>query len=408
VIALVLSYLVLLWVVASAASRAQGFWAFLAGLLALGAALPAFRRGRRGPVYAVYLGALILATLSLSLEAILRVAPGVLSGHVANVAYTGYHWQQGGIYVLDEHEGPSMRPGVHRSTYWAGRWWEHDANADGYRGPAVDRADAVFLGDSMVYGHGVGPAETLPARFAARTGLAVANLGQQGTCQVQSWLRLERLGLRLRPRVVFASSHFTDVPEAAQWYTPEELERFLASPVGSPYRPLAREEYRPRPFWDPVSFWARHVSLPFRSGGIAGAVGRALRGRAPGLGAGAAAAWTRPSEAEIDAPWGAASPGAPPADALGWSVHVRALREIERLCDGAGARLVLFDLGYPRGFSRAVEALAGELGAEYSPAGRVALEQALAGRPIYLENDGHWTAEGNDVVAAELARALSP
>jgi hypothetical protein len=289
--------------------------------------------------------------------------------------------------------------------YWAGHWWEHDANADGYRGPAVARADAVFLGDSMVYGHGVGPADTLPARFAARTGRAVANLGQQGTCQLQSWLRLERIGLRLRPATVFASSHFTDVAEATQWYPAEELERFLASPLESPYWPLAREEYRPRPGWDPVSFWARHVSLPLRCGGLSGAVFRALRGRAPAGGSSAAGSWRLPSSADIEAPFTAASPEAAPADALGWRVHVRAIREIKRLCDGAGARLVLFDLGYPRGFSRAVEALAVELGVEYSPAGRVALEEALAGRPVYLVDDGHWTAEGNDVVAAELARS---
>ena len=405
-VALVLSYLALVFIVASAVSRGQGFWVFVAGALALCAVLPAFRRGRRRPLYALWLAALIAAVLGLALEALLHLAPGVLSGHVANVAYTGYHWQRGGIYELDDHAGPLMLPGVRRSMYWAGHWWEHDANTDGYRGPAVARADAAFLGDSMVYGHGVGPDETLPAHFASRTGQAVANLGQQGTCQVQSWLRLERIGLRLRPAIVFASSHFTDVGEATQWYPPEELERFLASPLESPYRPLAREEYRPPPPWDPVSFWARHVSLPLRCGGISGAVVRALRGRAPGAGSSAAGYWRRPSSAEIETPFTAASPDAAPADALGWRVHVRAIRQVKRLCDGAGARLVLFDLGYPHGFSRAVEALAAELGVEYSPAGRAALDRALAGRPVYLVDDGHWTSEGNDIVAAELARSL--
>jgi hypothetical protein len=300
-----------------------------------------------------------------------------------------------------------MSPGVRRQMYWAGHWWEHDANADGYRGPAVPRADAAFLGDSMVYGHGVGPNDTLPARFAARTGRAVANLGQQGTCQIQSWLRLERIGLRLRPTLVFASSHFTDLREATQWYPPDELERFLASPLESPYVPLARREYRPRPSWDPVSFWARHVSLPLRCGGIGGALARTLRGRGPGVGPNAAGSWRVPSAAEIEAPFTATSAEGAPEDALGWRVHVRAIRQIKRLCDGAGARLVLLDLGYPRGFSQAVQALAGELRVEYNPAGRVALERALDGQPVYLVDDGHWTGEGNDIVAAELARSLT-
>lgn len=404
--ALVSSYLVLVWLVASAVSRGQGFWLVVAGLVALGAALLAFRRGRRRPLYSLHLAATITAVLLLALEALLHVAPGLISGQVANVAYTGYHWQRGGIYELDDHAGPWLRPGVHRSMYWAGHWWEHDANADGYRGPAVPRAEAVFLGDSMVYGHGVGPNDTLPARFAARTGQPVANLGQQGTCQLQSWIRFERLGLRLRPSVVFASSHPTDVREATQWYPPDELERFLASPLESPYVPFARDEYRPGPASDPASFWARHVSLPFRSGGIAGALARALRGQGPAV-ARSAAAWRVPSVAEIEAPFTAASAGAAREDALGWRVHVRSLRQVQRLCDAAGARLVLFDLGYPRGFSLAVEALARELRVDYSPAGRVALERALAGQPVYLVDDGHWTRTGNDVMAVELARSLA-
>ena len=404
---LVLSYLALVWIVASAVSRGQGFWAFFAGVLALVAALLAFRRGRRQPLYALYLSALIASVLSLAFEATLRVAPAVLSGHVANVAYTGYHWQRGGIYDLDDHLGPVLRPGVKREMYWSGHWWQHDANADGYRGPAVKRAEAVFLGDSMVYGHGVGPADTLPARFAARTGRAVANLGQQGTCQLQSWLLLERLGLPLRPGVVFASSHFTDLREATQWYPPDELERFLLSPLESPYVPLARREYRPRPWWDPVSFWARRVSLPFRSAGIGGALLRALRGRGPALASRSTGSWRVPSAAEIEAPFTAAAVGAAPADELGWRVHVRAIHQIQRSCARAGARLVLFDLGYPRALSQAVEALAGELRVEYNPAGRVALDRALAGQPVYLVDDGHWTPEGNDIVAAELARSLS-
>ena len=113
--ALVLSYLVLVWIVASAASRGEGFWLFAAGVLALGAALFAFRRGRRRPLYTLHFAALIAAVLALVFEALLHLAPRILSGHVANVAYTGYHWQRGGIYDLDDHAGPLMRPGVRRS-----------------------------------------------------------------------------------------------------------------------------------------------------------------------------------------------------------------------------------------------------------------------------------------------------
>jgi len=78
-----------------------------------------------------------------------------------------------------------------------------------------------------------------------------------------------------------------------------------------------------------------------------------------------------------------------------------------RLAHASGARLVLFDLGYPRAFTRAIEDEAGRLGVDYSPAGREALEAAREGRVAsYLVDDGHWTAAGAEVVAGELARTI--
>ena len=65
-------------------------------------------------------------------------------------------------------------------------------------------------------------------------------------------------------------------------------------------------------------------------------------------------------------------------------------------------QLVVFDLGYPVEFTEAVESMARELGASYSPAGRVALSHALAGEPVYLAADGHWTPLGSEIVAREL------
>ena len=403
--ALIASYLVLFWVVASAASRGRGFLIFVAGALALVVALAFARRGRRFPLFALYYLVLMVATVALGFEGLLRVAPGILSGHVANVAYSGYHWYRGGIYDLDDHMGPAMRPNVDRRTYWAGRWWRHSANADGYRGPALSRADAVFLGDSMIYGHGVEEEQTAAARFGVRTGLATANLGQQGTCQIQSWIRFARLGARLKPAVVFASVHFTDVVDATQWYTPEELERLVSSPARAAYVPIARREYRPRPWWDPVSFWASHVSLPLRCSGVAGAAVRGMLVRKPGLWQ-HGPAWVIPSPDDVEGPFAPLEPGASPEDVLGWRANVRSLAEIKRLCDSLGARLVLFDIGFPRAFSAAVESVAHDLGAEYSPAGRVALQRAYEGRPIFLPGDGHWTPEAGDLVAAELARVI--
>jgi hypothetical protein len=85
-------------------------------------------------------------------------------------------------------------------------------------------------------------------------------------------------------------------------------------------------------------------------------------------------------------------------------VHRRALALIRRLAAGIGARVVLFDIGYPTAFSRAMEELAREEGVAYSPAGRAILARAKAGEEMYLRGDGHWTPAGAEAMARELSR----
>ena len=78
---------------------------------------------------------------------------------------------------------------------------------------------------------------------------------------------------------------------------------------------------------------------------------------------------------------------------------------MKRLCDARGARLVVFDMGYPASFTRWVEAIAREAGAVYSPAGRAALERSLLGEDVYLANDGRWSPRGASIIATEPAAA---
>jgi hypothetical protein len=392
-VALAAGELVLLWILASAASRGQGFWFFAAGTVLLGGALLAFRRGRPLFLYRLFYLSLLAAVGVLAFEGLLHLVPGVLRGHVANVAYTGYHWQAGGIYRLDPHRGPIMRPSFRRRMYWNGHWWTHESNADGYRGERLARAEAVFLGDSMIYGHGVEADETVPARFAALRGWPTANLGQQGTSLVQSLLILLDKGIGLRPRVVFVCSHPTDLQESLRDYGAAELEAFLRSSPVDGWRPRVLPEYQPRPYWDPVSAFSRHVSLPLRSAGIAGALARSWRGRAGGAAAPARDPFVPTAEDR-----------ALPLDQAGlpWRAHRRAVMEMKRACDRSGATLVLFDLGYPDAFSVAVESLAAEVGARYSSAGRRALSRSLAGERVYLADDGHWSPLGAELVARQL------
>jgi hypothetical protein len=400
-IPIVLLYLLCLWLFASAASRGQGHFVVLAGLVALGLAGLAFVRGRRSVLYGLFFLMLLAASAAVLFEAALRLRPGILGGQVANVAYTGYHWYKGGIYSLDPHVGPLLKPNVRRPMYWAGHRWLHETNDRGFRGPCPARTQVVFLGDSMIYGHGVENEATVPSRFGARSGLGTANLGQQGTSLVQSWLILERKGLPLGPHVVFVAAHPTDIEDAVTTYEPQMLARWLGSAPGS-FEPTVREQYRPRARWSPARLWLEQIALPLDAGGFTGALWRSWRAgllRRPDHGADADARFV-PSD--VSQPFSAprAAPGSD--ERLGWEAQKRALVEIRRAAATIGATVVVFDLGYPREFSRAIEGAAAELGLAYSPAGRRVLERALAGEDLYLARDGHWNPAGCDAIAREL------
>ncbi len=394
--------LVMLWILSSAASRGQGLIPFVAGLALLAATLEAFRRGARRPLYALWFVSLLATVAALAFEALLASSPGLLKGRVADVAYSGYHWQRGGIYDLDPVLGPVMRPSFARPMYWNGHRWRHETNAAGYRGPLLARADAVFLGDSMIYGHGVEEDETVAAAFSAQTGESVANLGVQGTCVLQSVVRFLDHGRPLRPRRVFLCVHPTDVEDALHFYGAAELRRVSSLPLADGARPRVLPEFQPPTWRTPVRLWAARFALPLRCSGIAGALVRALRERA-------LAAPPRdpfvPTQGDRDRIISGLAPADPEADRTSWEAQRHAVAELARAGRRSGARLVLFDIGYPDGFSAAVKALAAEVGATYSPAGRAALDRALAGERVYLPNDGHWTPLGSRLVAEALAAA---
>ena len=405
-VAIVALSVALSWLLGSAASRGQGIYPFLAGAFALAAALWAHSRGRRAVLYGFLYLQILLAAAVLVLESTLHLWPGILRGPVANVAYTGYHWQKGGIYFLDPHRGPVLRASFRRSLYWSGHWWQHQTNADAYRGPRLAQADAIFAGDSMIYGHGVEEPDTVSARFTARTGRTAANLGQQGTCLLQTLLTLRVHGPRLRPRVVYVCAHFNDLEEVIRYYDEADLRRFLDSPQGAASPPLAREEYRPQAPWNLREVFARDLALPLRVAGIPGALARSLRDPQLGSDRGPRDPFV-PTPEEIGTPLPALFAEASPEERLPWLAERRAVAEIKALCDTLGASLVLFDLGYPESHSRAIEALAGELGVAYSRAGRVVLERSRAREAVYLADDGHWSGSGASVVAEELARDTS-
>lgn len=384
-------YLLFLWIVSSVL-RGKGLLVFGAGCVLLAATLVAVRRGRRAPFLRVWFAMALAAAATVGVEAALWLAPGLLSGNVANATLHRYHPLWDGIYDPDPYVGEIMRPNLRRRMYWNGHTWNHRTNRDGFRGPDLDHADVVFLGDSMIYGHGVEEAETVPARFQELTRCVTANLGRQGASLVQELELLRRIGLRLAPRVIVVSTHPTDPADAFERYPRGELERFLQE---EGYRPRAHQP-EPGSIFD---WWFDHVALPLR-------LGRALRVvMSPHAVPGEVAVGDRPyvpNEEELARPFETSSS----EERMGWDVHVHALDRIKRAADAGGARLVLMDLGYPRGYTRAMRSVASDLGVTYSDAGAKALERALAGEPIYLPRDGHWTPLGTRVVAESLAATI--
>lgn len=402
---LVVLYGMLLWVVASAASRRNGFAWVLLGSVALGFALRRRRRGRPQALYRLCFVLLLAAVTALGAEGLLWLDPGLVTGVVANKLYSRYHVYTGGMYERDRNIGHALRPSFHAQTYWNGHWWRHDTNAQGFRGPEVSQADVVFLGDSMIYGHGVDTDRTVPARFGALTGRSVANLGQESTGLLEASVLLRRKGLRLQPRLVFVCSHPNDSSDETTLYAPDELRRFLAD---GDYVPVVRERALwPKPWYDLFEVWTRHLGLPLRSSGLAGTLAKAAWDGNLELRRGGKARPPErfvPSAKYVHEPFPPLAPGASPELRLGWEVQRQAVALIHRLAKRIGARVVLFDIGYPLEFSRAVEGLARDEGLEYSPAGRAILDRVLAGEDLYLADDGHWNPAGTDAVARELAR----
>ncbi len=354
-------YVLLLWLGTSLA-RGKGVLFFLGGLGLLAFALRRFARGRRGTLFSLYFAALLVVTPILPTELLLRVSRGLLRGRIGNYVHGGYHDEPEGIYTLDPHRGHALRPEVRRRMYWNGHWWRHDANVDGYRGPALTSAAALFLGDSLVYGHGVETPDTLAPLYARLSARPAANLGLQGACLLQSLHLLREKGLRLGPAVVFVCAHPNDLADVEYWFDPGELRTFMADSPESPYAPRVRQELR-APDRTVYDWWLLNAAVPLRTARLA----RVLLQRGP-----TDAVWSAP-EAEggepsgrpwlprpsaLREPFAAGRPEASDELRLSWAATRHAVERMKQLSAGAGARLVLLDLGYPHEFSAAVEELA--------------------------------------------------
>jgi lysophospholipase L1-like esterase len=132
-------------------------------------------------------------------------------------------WQAGSGYRLDRDVIYSLRP--HSTGVWRSDEFEErrSINGSGLRGPEVKARQSIqtriiVLGDSLVFGHGVGDGEAWPAQLEARFALAgrdveVLNAGVPGYGTDQSY-QLFALRLRsLEPDLVIFCLYLNDVDD---------------------------------------------------------------------------------------------------------------------------------------------------------------------------------------------------
>src|SRR4030095_14133840 len=132
----------------------------------------------------------LLATLALA-ELVLRTFPAIVPISVGTAIYSVYTTAPGDIYFLDvPTRATFMCPDFHTRAYWNGYVWDHRTDARGFRNPPELHDPAlVWLGDSMIYGHGVEERDTAAAQLRSAHGIAAYNAGRQADCLYQEYLR---------------------------------------------------------------------------------------------------------------------------------------------------------------------------------------------------------------------------
>ncbi|HYO11657.1 MAG TPA: SGNH/GDSL hydrolase family protein [Thermoanaerobaculia bacterium] len=268
------------------------------------------------------------------------------------------------VVAYDEDLGWRYRPGTrarHRTADF-----DVDVRFDAHGRRVMEEAPppgaplAVFVGDSLTFGWGVTGKATFAARIGKVLGFRTTNLGVAGYGTDQSYLKLRREGLPLRPKLVvytFSSNDLVEVLHEKRYGRAKPRFRLEgARLVLSPVRDRSR-------------FLERHFSL-------LGSWQSFLQGLSP----------APLSEAEIQ-------------EARRLIVHlVRAMAEESR---AAGATFVLVAARQPW----LKKGLAGQPGVVLVDIGP-ALDRARREGPVGFSHDPHWNTRGHQTVAAEVVQAL--
>lgn len=187
---------------------------------------------RSGLVNLLLLVSSVLACL-LGLELVLRWRPTLLGETFATGALSRYTTRPGGIYYADRKlRMVFMIPNTTAPMYTNGYVWTHRTDALGFRNETVHvPADAILLGDSIVYGQGVDFPDTIGANLARLAGLRVMNLGQQGNCAWQEAYGLHAHIDVFKPAHVVYVFSPNDITDAYEFLSDAAMEAFIDTPI---------------------------------------------------------------------------------------------------------------------------------------------------------------------------------
>lgn len=160
-----------------------------------------------------------------ALEAVLRLAPGLVGPPLANWVYTTYGNFHGGIYFHEPVTDMNFqRPSFEASGYFNGYRWRHATDARGFRNPPGAPTGLLLLGDSMIYGHGVAEEDTVAAVLRRRHRRPAYNMGRQGDSLYQHYVLLRVYLDETSPRQVVLFAFANDVDDLLFYRTAEQVE----------------------------------------------------------------------------------------------------------------------------------------------------------------------------------------
>ena len=135
---------------------------------------------------------IVFAAILIATELFLKISSNALSPHHFNYAFSRYDTGPGGIYYTEPITGMKfMRPSTLSRIGYNGYLWTHNTDSNGFRNISADTSKkTLLLGDSLIYGHGVDPEETVVSHLNRDYNQQTYNMARQGDTIFQQYVLL--------------------------------------------------------------------------------------------------------------------------------------------------------------------------------------------------------------------------